>query len=116
MNKNVLCSFYRCFLESVLTFGLMCWYGGLSVKNKNVLDRVVNVSGRVIGEKQESLSKLYERRVVRKAGAIARDSGHVLAHYYNLLPSGRRYRVQKVSTVRARNSFINRSIEFLNKC
>jgi len=116
VNKNVLCSFYRCFLESVLTFGLMCWYGGLSVKNKNVLDRVVNVSGRVIGEKQESLSKLYERRVVRKAGAIARDSGHVLAHYYNLLPSGRRYRVQKVSTVRARNSFINRSIEFLNKC
>jgi hypothetical protein len=115
VNQDVLSSFYRCFLESALTFGFVCWYAGLSVKNKNVLDRVVNVSGRVIGERQQSLSVLYERRVVKKAGVIVRDRAHVLAQHYELLPSGRRYRVPKVSTIRSRNSFVNKSIEFLNR-
>ena len=115
VNKKVMCSFYRCFLESVLTFGFMCWFGGLNVKNKNVLERVVNVSGKVTGEKQQSLSELYERRMVKKAGMIARDSVHILAQYYNLLPSGRRYRVHKTGTVRTRNSFVHRSITLLNK-
>jgi hypothetical protein len=90
----------------------VCWYADLSVKNKNVLDRVVNVSERVIGERQQSLSVLYERRVVKKVGVIVT---HVLAQYYELLSSGRRYRVPKVSTVRSRNSFVNKSIEFVNR-
>jgi hypothetical protein len=85
------------------------------VKNKNVLDRVVNVSGRVIGERQQSLSVLYERRVVKKVGVIVMDRTHVLAQHYELLPSGRRYRVPKVSTVCSRNSFVNKSIEILNR-
>ena len=107
--------FYRCFLESVLTFGFVCWFGGLTVKNKNVLERVVNVSGKVIGKKQLNLNELYERRVAKKARMIVRDSAHILAKYYNLLPSGRRYRVHKVPTVRTRNSFIHKSITLLNK-
>ena len=28
----------------------MCWYGGLSVKCKNAMDRVVNVGGKIVGE------------------------------------------------------------------
>jgi hypothetical protein len=43
VNQRVLGNFYKCFIESVLTFGFLCWFGGLSVKNKNVLNRVVNV-------------------------------------------------------------------------
>jgi hypothetical protein len=56
VNHSVLCAFYRWFLESVLTFGLMCWFGGLCVKNRNVLDRVVKVCGKIFGERQKSLS------------------------------------------------------------
>ena len=44
--------------------------GGLNVKSKNVLNKVVNVCGKVVGERQEHLRQLYERRVVRKAGVI----------------------------------------------
>jgi hypothetical protein len=51
VNQNILASFYKCFIESVLTFGFVCWFGGLSVKNRNVLNRVVNVCGKVIGER-----------------------------------------------------------------
>ena len=54
-------------IESVLTFSFLSWFGGLNVKSKNALNKVVNVRGMVVGERQEHLSQLYERRVVRKA-------------------------------------------------
>ena len=37
------------------------------MKSKYFLNKVVNVCGKVVGERQEQLSQLYERRVVRKA-------------------------------------------------
>ena len=40
---------------------------------------VVNVCGKVVGEKQEHLSQLYERRVVRKARVTVVDNSYVLA-------------------------------------
>ena len=40
------------------------------MKSKNVLNTVVNVCGKVVGERQEQLSQLYERRVVRKARGL----------------------------------------------
>ena len=51
---------------------------------------MVNVCGKVVGERQERLSQLYERRVVRKAGVTVDDNSHVLAK-----------RVQKSNTVKA---------------
>ena len=65
------------------------------MKSKNVLNKVVNVCGKVVGERQEQLSQLYERRVVRKARVIVDANSHVLAKHYELLPSGRRFRVPK---------------------
>ena len=40
------------------------------MKRKNVLNKVVNVCGKVVGERQEQLSHLNERRVVRKARGL----------------------------------------------
>ena len=65
------------------------------MKNNNVLNKVVNVCGKAVGERQEQLSQLYERRMVRKARVIADVNSHVPAKHYELLPSGRRFRVPK---------------------
>ena len=54
------------------------------MKSKNVLNKVVNVCGKVVGERQKQLSQLYERRVVRKARVIVDDKSHVLAKHYEL--------------------------------
>ena len=43
----------------------------------------------VVGERQEQLSRFYERRVVRKASVIEDDNSHVLAKHCELLPSCR---------------------------
>ena len=77
------------------------------MKSKNVLNKVANVCGKVVSEKQEQLSQLYERRVVQKARVIVDDNSHVLAKCYELLPSGRQFRVPKSNTLQ--------SIAFLNK-
>jgi hypothetical protein len=114
VKKSVLCNFYKCFIESVVTFGFVCWFGGLSVKYKNIINKVVNVCGKITGEKQISLQQLYNQRVRRKAQGIINDTSHVLARFYESLPSGKRFRTMKVSTVRSRNSFIPTSIHLLN--
>ena len=51
------------------------------MKSKTFLNKVVNVRGKVVGERQEHLSQLYERHVVRKARAIVDDNSHVLAKH-----------------------------------
>ena len=55
--------------------------------------------GKVVDERQEYLSRLYERRVVRKARVTVDDNSHVLAKCYEILPSGRRFHVPKSNTV-----------------
>ena len=77
------------------------------MKSKNVLNTVVNVCGKVVGERQEQLSQLYERRVVRKARMIIDDNSHVLAKHYELLPSGRLFCVPKSNTVNSISEQIN---------
>ena len=115
VNGTVLQGFYRCFIESVLTFSIICWYGSLSVKNKNVLSKIVNVCSKIVGVRQESLNALYERRAVRKARVMAVDESHGLSKYFELLPSGKRYRMPRFRTLRMKNSFIPNSISLMNK-
>ena len=59
------------------------------MKSENVLNKLVNVCGKDVGERQEQLSQLYEQRVVRKARVIVDDNIHVLAKHRELRPSGR---------------------------
>ena len=68
------------------------------MKSKNVLNKVVNVCGKVVGERQEQLSQLYERCMVRKARVIVDDNSYVHAKYYEL-PSDRRFRALKFNTM-----------------
>ena len=58
VSAAVLCTFYQSCIKSVLTYSFLCWFGGLNVKSKNVLNKVVNVCGKVVGERQEHLSQL----------------------------------------------------------
>ena len=51
VSAAVLRTFYRSCSESVLTFSFLCWFGGLNVNSKNVLNKVVNVCGKVVGKR-----------------------------------------------------------------
>ena len=85
VNTTILKTFYR--TVSVLSFSFLAWFGGLNVKNKGVLNIVVNQCGKVVNEKQETLTVLFERRMRRKAVIIAADHSNSLSQLYELLPS-----------------------------
>ena len=74
-------------VELVLTFSFLCWFGGLNVKSKNALNKVVNVCGKILGERHEYLSQLYESHMVWKARVTVDDNSHVLAKCYEILRS-----------------------------
>ena len=116
-NMGVACDilemYYRACIKSVLTVSFMCWYGSLGVRGKKVLDDVVNVCSKVVGKKQACIQDLYERRLKRKARQIAGDRSHVLAKFFELLPSGRRYRTVK-GKARFLKTFMPRSLHLLN--
>ena len=94
---------------------MTAWYGNLNVKNKNKLSKIVKIAGKLTGEPQKQLCSIFDRAVVRKAGKIAGDVSHPLNSAFELLPSGRRFRVPKASRNIFKKSFIPCAILALNK-
>ena len=114
VEKNVMTLFHRSFVESALTFCFVSWYGSLSLVNKNKLHKIINVSSKIAGVRFDSMTSMYETRVLRKGKAITRDNTHPLHSQYQLLPSGRRYKVPSLQA-RASRSFVPISIGLMNK-
>ena len=114
VNTFILKTFYRSFIESILTFSFICWYTSLSMEDKKKVDRVVNVCGKIVGESQESLSVLYQKRCLQKAKCITSDDTNALNPKFDLLPSGRRYREPFFRLKRTKNSFIPQAVKLLN--
>ena len=63
VDKVMLSLFYKSFIESVLTFSFIAWYGGISLRDKNNLSHIVKVAGKLIGCPQVSLLNIYEKQV-----------------------------------------------------
>ena len=62
----------------------------------------------------ETLLFTYEQTVLRQAQRTVTDPSHILHLEYDLLPSGRRYRVPHCKLKHFKNSFVPTSIKFLN--
>ncbi|KAG5278269.1 hypothetical protein AALO_G00097090, partial [Alosa alosa] len=71
--------FYSCFIESVLTFCFICWFGSLSIKNKNRLQSIVRKCSKIAGINFPTLSHTYSNRGAKKAQSIAADPSHPLS-------------------------------------
>ena len=57
---------YRSLVQSILSFNIVTWYGNLDQKDKNKLNRVVNLASKLTGKKQEALYEIYNDFVLRK--------------------------------------------------
>ena len=116
VNTDILHTYYRCHLESILTYAFLAWYGGIAEGEKKKLAKTVNLGSKLCwGGECKQLSKLYDSRTLKKAKKIVRDQSHTLNSFFTLLPSGRRYCVLDGKKNRTRNSFVYRAINLLNK-
>jgi len=50
--------FYHTFIESMLSFATVVWYGHISLKAKNQLDQIVKWSGRLRGKSKPGVASL----------------------------------------------------------
>jgi hypothetical protein len=114
VDKTIMQMFYKSFIQSILCFNFICWYGSLTVQCKNQLIRIVTTAEKVMGLSVEKLHLLHKKQTMKKASKIRLDSEHVLNCKYKTLPSGRRLQTLKVNTNRFRMSFIPSSIRFIN--
>ena len=115
VNDNILSTFYRSFIESVLCFSFICYFFNLNVKNKNSLNRIVNVCSKICGRQQRGLDMFCRQQISRKVRCILSTPDHVFASEFDLLPSGRRYRAPSSRTNRYKFSFIPVAIRLLNE-
>ena len=117
VNKDILQTFYRSFIESILTFSCMCWYGSLTMADKKRVDKVLNVCSKIVSESQASLSELYEHRCVQKAKSIMSDTTHVLSNKFvqkeSNCRSGCKYVLPRYKKSRTTKSFIPMAIGVL---
>lgn len=112
--QRLLVSFYRCTIETVLTYCICVWFSSCTVAQKKALQRVVNTAQRIIGCPLPSLDDLHSARGAKKAHSIIKNTFHPAHSLFGLLPSGRRYRAIKTRTNRLKNSFYPTAITILN--
>ena len=115
LDRTIMKMFYHAFIESVLSFSTVVWYGHISLKAKNQLDQIVKWSGRLIGESKPGVASLYTKQLQRMAFSILHDDSHPLHSEFQLLPSARRYKVPRCRTKRYKSSFVPNAINMINK-
>ena len=115
VNHTMLKVFYNSFVESVLTFGLICWFGNASETQKNTLRKIVSIASKVLGMNLNSLSDIYKARSIEKAKKIISDPRHHLNSAFELLPLDWRLRLPFYEKNWCKFSFVPKSIKFLNE-
>ncbi len=76
IDRTMMILFYHAFIESLLTFSLMSWFGNSSVNNNNSLSQIVRWSRKLIGESDLSPASVYTRQLQRMTNSILNDEYH----------------------------------------
>lgn len=94
VSNNIMLIFYKATIESVLRYGIVVWFGSLTVKLRAQINSLVRVAGKIMGTQTiSSLNYIFDLCTIQQANKILLDSSHVLYPEYVLMNSGRRYRV-----------------------
>ncbi|KAK0142660.1 RNA-directed DNA polymerase from mobile element jockey [Merluccius polli] len=114
LSADILCNFYRCAIESILTNCITAWYGNCSVADRKSLQQVVKTAQRVTGTPLPAIEVVRKKRCLNRARSILKDPSHPANGLFQLLPSRRRFRSLQTKTSRFRNSFFPTAVSLLN--
>lgn len=114
VQKQILQTVYKSLVESILSFSMIAWYGNLLAKDKTRLLRIVGQANKIIGIRQNQPSLIYQTVVKKKANKIIKDPSHPLYSFFQLLPSGRRFRAPLARKQAFKKSFIPTAVSLLN--
>ena len=116
VERSLMRMFYSSFVKSVFTFSMICWFGNLSLANKNRLSSIIKQCRKIIGTDLDDLGLIYQVRCVQRAKVILADPDHPLNKEFRLLPSGRRMSfTRKARSNRYLRSFVPLAVKYLNQ-
>lgn len=72
---------FKCFINAILLFNTVLWFSSLS--NHNTMDRIINISSKIVEQEWESLIT-NQNKSVKSEGLV---TAHTLDSYYSWLPS-----------------------------
>ena len=119
VDTNIIHMFFNAVIIPSLTYCCIAYYQHLSVDLKTRLDKPGKICGKLTrcqNAKNElmCIADLHRREVILCAKRLIKDSKHPLHKCFELMPSGRRYRMTCIKTTRYRNSFLPTALRFLN--
>uniref|UniRef100_A0A3P9HUL5 Reverse transcriptase domain-containing protein n=1 Tax=Oryzias latipes TaxID=8090 RepID=A0A3P9HUL5_ORYLA len=114
VSQELLVTFYRSTIESILSYCITVWFSHCTEAERQSLHRVVKMAQRLIGCPLPSLKDIYQSRCFSRVTSIITDSTHPAFPLFDLLLSGRRYRSIITRTNRLRNSFFPQAITIRN--
>ncbi len=76
--SSMMSLFYKQFIESVLSFCIVAWFGNLNLSNKNRLGSLVKVACKIISVNQIGPTEIFQNSVVKKAQVILCATDHPL--------------------------------------
>ncbi|XDV36635.1 hypothetical protein PO909_006381 [Leuciscus waleckii] len=113
--KNIMLIFYRATIESILRYGITSWFGNLTVKTKGQIFNLVRTAGKIMGTPAPlNPQEFFEQAIFNQAKNTVSDNSHVLFPEFDLLNSGKRYRVPLCKYNRYKRSFVPLAIKLLN--
>ena len=117
VGSKVLQCFYSAFIESILSFCIICWFGNATEVQKKSIRKIITMSSKLTGIPFENMDCIYKQRTLKKASSIVGDDDqrHPLAPSFSLLPSRRRYCAPLFTKNRSKFSFVPQAIKFLNE-
>ena len=61
LRREILVQFYRSAIESILTFSICVWFGGISQRQRSRLDRVVKTASKIVGSELTFLTAIEQK-------------------------------------------------------
>ena len=95
VSNKILTQCYHAYVESILTFSLICGFGSLNVKDKQILNNITKQCSKITGKGMIKLTELYRKRVISKALKIEQDPSHCLHMVLERLPSKKKKKKKK---------------------
>ena len=106
IDKKILELFYNAVIQSILTFGICCIGEKITSGDKEILNKTIKKSGKIVSTVLPTFEELYEKYMISKASDILKDKTHPL--FKEFIRSERSLRIiqPKTKTERFKKSFV----------
>ena len=113
VHRDILISFYRATIESILTRSFLVWYKAASQNDLNKLGSIIQTAEKIIDISLPSIEQLYKERSLNRTLAIIKDDFHPANELFVLLRSRKRFRTF-IGNKRFTNSFYPSAVKVFN--